>query len=180
LTVPTWRVDAAAKVRVQGRLWRMLSPRWAHDPLSGAGAARFGGRWNARDRPALYLSEDHGTAIAEYMQGFVHPGTLTPYTLDVERVLDLTDAATRSTVGVDVDSLALHWRTVRDVDKGMPASWTFSEAAVDAGFDGLRVRSAQATGWNIVLWRWNVDKHSRATVVDPDGDLPRNAKSWLP
>ncbi|MPZ55847.1 MAG: hypothetical protein GEU91_04965 [Rhizobiales bacterium] len=27
-------------------LWRAYIPRWAHDPLSGEGAARFGGRWN--------------------------------------------------------------------------------------------------------------------------------------
>ncbi len=28
------------------RLWRAYVPRWAHAPLSGDGAARFGGRWN--------------------------------------------------------------------------------------------------------------------------------------
>ena len=27
-------------------LWRAFVPQWAHLPLSGEGAARFGGRWN--------------------------------------------------------------------------------------------------------------------------------------
>lgn len=37
-------------------LFRMLSPRWAFQPLSGAGAARQGGRFNRPGQQALYLS----------------------------------------------------------------------------------------------------------------------------
>jgi RES domain-containing protein len=35
--------------------WRICKVREAHD-LSGNGAARFGGRWNHADQPAVYLA----------------------------------------------------------------------------------------------------------------------------
>ncbi|WP_276840666.1 RES domain-containing protein [Herbaspirillum huttiense] len=36
--------------------YRVHVPRWSFDPVSGAGAARFGGRLNRPGVPALYLS----------------------------------------------------------------------------------------------------------------------------
>jgi RES domain-containing protein len=50
--------------------YRALRPAWSFKPLSGAGAARNGGRWNAKGTPALYLAEDPMTALAEYNQDF--------------------------------------------------------------------------------------------------------------
>ena len=50
---------------VHGRFWRMLAPKWAHAPLSGAGAAARGGRCNEPGMPALYMSERFETAVAE-------------------------------------------------------------------------------------------------------------------
>ena len=80
-------------------MWRMLAPRWAFDPLSGAGAARAGGRWNAPGQATLYLSDSHATAIAEYQQDLPRPGTLTAYDVDAQDILDLTDLALRQAVG---------------------------------------------------------------------------------
>jgi hypothetical protein len=41
--------------------YRVHVPRWSFDPVSGAGAARFGGRLNRPGVPALYLSLETAT-----------------------------------------------------------------------------------------------------------------------
>jgi RES domain-containing protein len=46
--------------------YRAHTPRWASEPLSGAGAARQGGRPNRAGVHALYLATSQETAIAEY------------------------------------------------------------------------------------------------------------------
>jgi RES domain-containing protein len=112
----TWRFDAVARVAVEGRFWRMLAPRWAFDPLSGAGAARAGGRWNERGQAALYLSDNHATAIAEYQQDLPRPGTLTAYDVDASTILDLTAVATRRDLRVDDAFLRQPWKQARDVE----------------------------------------------------------------
>ena len=165
-----WTLDAAAHKTVVGRWWRMLSPRWHHEPLSGAGAARAGGRWNAVGMPALYLSADHGTAIAEYMQALIHPGTLAPYDVDAAAILDLTDAAVRASVGIDEAVLTLPWRRIRDIERRVPASWALAQDALAAGFEGCLVPSTQAKGVNLVLWRWDRGG-AKVTLIDPGGDL---------
>jgi RES domain-containing protein len=112
----TWRFDAVARVAVKGHFWRMLAPRWAFDPLSGAGAARAGGRWNERGQAALYLSDNHATAIAEYQQDLPRPGTLTAYDVDASTILDLTAVATRRDLRVDDAFLRQPWKQARDVE----------------------------------------------------------------
>lgn len=153
----------------------MLSPRWQHDPLSGAGAARNGGRWNARGMPALYLSATHAAAIAEYMQSLIHPGTLTPYHVRATAILDLTDPIVRKHVGVDDALLQLPWRLIRDVERRDPETWSFAQEAFEAGLDGICVGSVQDRGANLVLWRWGMEG-ATVHVVDPQADLVRTAR----
>lgn len=148
----------------------MLSPRWHQDPLSGAGAARAGGRWNPPGMPALYLSADHATAIAEYMQALVHPGTLAPYDIDAEAILDLTDPIVRTRLEFDGALLDVPWRRMRDIDRIDPPGWDLAREAAAAGLQGCRVPSVQAKGINLVLWRWGI-KGARVTLIDPAGDL---------
>jgi RES domain-containing protein len=114
------RLGGVSAVSVRGRFWRMLSPRWAFRPLSGDGAALRGGRWNALGQPALSLSENHGVAVAEYMQGLVRPGLLTPYDVASDQILDLADPALRVAAVVDQDLLRLNWREIRDIGRGRP------------------------------------------------------------
>lgn len=148
----------------------MLSPRWQHDPMSGAGAARAGGRWNAAGTPALYFSADHATAIAEYMQALIHPGTLAPYDVEADNILDLTDPAVRAASGIEDSILTLPWRRIRDIERAVPASWSLAQKALAGGFNGCLVPSMQRKGVNLVLWCWNNDS-AKITLIDPAGDL---------
>jgi hypothetical protein len=112
----------------------MLSPRRQHAPLSGDGAARAGGRWNPRGVPALYFSADHGTAIAEHMQGgLIHPGRLAPFDVENAAILDLTDVAIRTSLAVDDALLYLPWRHARGIARRIPDSGAFADAATAAG-----------------------------------------------
>jgi RES domain-containing protein len=56
--------------------WRICKQRDTHD-LSGSGAARFGGRWNRADQPAVYLAlSAAGCALDTLIQsaGLPQPG----------------------------------------------------------------------------------------------------------
>jgi RES domain-containing protein len=165
-------------VAAKGRFWRMLAPRWSFDPLSGAGAARAGGRWNAPGQATLYLSDSHATAIAEYQQNLPRPGTLTAYDVDAQAVLDLTSLPVRQAIGIDDPFLRLPWKYMRDVERRRPACWDFVMAAAGRGWNGLIVPSVQAQGTNLVLWRWNEADAPVVRHIDPLGDLPRNQGSW--
>lgn len=64
-------------IKLERRCWLLLAPKWAYRPLSGAGAALHGGRFNAPGTEALYISEDYITAICEYEQKLgIRLGTL--------------------------------------------------------------------------------------------------------
>ncbi|MBX3726172.1 MAG: RES domain-containing protein [Xanthomonadales bacterium] len=61
--------------------YRAHAPEWASQPLSGAGAAKVGGRLNRKGMPRLYLSDSIETAIPEYQQfsPLIPPLTLVTY-----------------------------------------------------------------------------------------------------
>ena len=81
-------------MRYEGLLYRALNPVHARAPLSGAGAARFGGRFNRVGRPALYTSLAPDTALREANQvGTLQPTALVAYTADVAPLLDSRDPA---------------------------------------------------------------------------------------
>jgi len=69
----------------------MIHPARHRAPFSGEGARRYGGRWNMKGWPALYLATEHATAVADYYQGLPKPGTLAPYRLQANAIVDLTD-----------------------------------------------------------------------------------------
>ncbi len=137
-----------------------------------------GGRWNAAGQAALYVSADHGTAVAEYHQDLPRPGTLTLYDITANGLIDLTDAGARTALGLADDFLRQPWKRQRDVDRLSPPSWDFAVSAAAAGVAGLIVPSAVSSGANLVLWHWNDGEGVTVSAFDPAGDLPRDAASW--
>lgn len=168
-------------IRVARRYWRMLAPKWAYDPLSGAGAAVRGGRFNPPAMPALYMSEEFSTAVAEYEQDLgIRPGTLCAYGVDSERIADLDDPGVRKTLGVDADMLRAPWKHIAFVEKRSPPTWSMAMRLLLEDIDGIRAPSVQAPGFNLVLWRWNAEGAARVAALDPLGDLPADQASWKP
>jgi len=161
-------------------LWRAYVPRWAHLPLSGDGAARFGGRWNPTGSPTIYAARELSTAWAEYNQGFVqHPALIAELRLEEARLADLTDANVLTGFGVDESIHRCEWRA--DLDAGrVPATHTLRQRLLAEDFDGVIYPSFMSPGGSCVaLWRWNGEGKPKLTVTDPDGRLPKTPASWL-
>ena len=155
-----------------GRFWRILSPRWSREPLSGEGAARHGGRWNRPGDATLYLSEAIETAFAEYQQEMgVRPGTFVAYDVGEARIVDLTDPRNLADLGIEATDLIDPWEEAAFVHKIDPATWGLADR-LQILFDGARVPSAQYPGGvNLVLWRWNERGGPDVTVLDPMTEL---------
>jgi len=128
--------------------YRYLTPRWAFLPLSGAGAAGGGGRFNRPGIEALYLSAEPDTALAEYRQGssLPHPATLAAYETELTELVDLS-------AGHDPDHWAPHWadwdcdwRWIARVERRTPPSWRLGDEAIRSGAAGLLFPSTHRGG----------------------------------
>lgn len=158
---------------LSGRFWRLLSLRWQREPLA-SGAHLTGGRWNARGTPAIYFGVDHATAIAEYHQALVQPGTLVGYDIKATAVVDLCNASMRADLDIGDDVPTCEWRLIHAVEAQEPPSWTVAQRLIEAGAHGALVPSVQREGGvNLVLWRWSADGSvgAKVTAIDPHGDL---------
>lgn len=157
---------AAAKP-FSGRTFRVVPPRWAHDPLSGEGARRHGGRFNPPGTAAFYSALDPHTAYAEYTQNlFDRPGLLCAFDVDRARVADLSDEAGLPAFGITPESLGGRWAGLTDA----PTQLLRSRLLADA-YDGAIYRSLQhLTGRNLVLWRSNETGGPAVRLVDRLGE----------
>lgn len=159
----------------QGKLYRALNPIYAKQPLSGAGAARFGGRFNAKGVPALYASLSPLTALREANQvGALQPTTLVCFEADVESIFDARDLAALAREGMKPETLAAStWRD--EMKAGEARSQIFARRLSGAGYSGLLVRSFApgATGddLNLVLWTWGAGGPARLVLIDDEGRL---------
>jgi RES domain-containing protein len=160
-------------------LWRAYVPRWAHDPLTGEGAARFGGRWNPVGQATIYAACELSTAWAEYNQGFVqHPATIVQLVLTGATLADLTNAGTLAALGVSADIHRCEWRSLQDRGQH-PPTHALRERLMAEVTHGVVYPSFMSPGGTCVaLWRWNGPNAPRLEVVDPEG-LPKTPDSWL-
>ena len=158
-----------------GTLYRALNPVWASQPLSGAGAAIYGGRFNRRGRAALYCSLTPMTAVREANQvGNLQPTTLVGLDADLSPLFDARDPAMLASKVINAATLAAPgWREAMR-GGAMSSGQAMAERLVKAGFCGLLVpsyaRGAAADATNIILWRWG-EAGNRVKLVDPTGSL---------
>jgi len=169
----------------KGHCWRVLTPKWASEPVSGAGAAAHGGRWNRPGVEALYVSEpfagplDVTTAWKEFQQDLgPRIGTLAPYEIDFACAVDLTDPASLRALGIAAADLQCLWKDM--VSRGLePPTWRICDRLIAEDVHGVRVPSAANPGGvNFVMWRLDNSPGCRVTVVDPDSALPVDRASW--
>lgn len=161
-------------------LWRAFVPQWAFAPLSGEGAARFGGRWNPVGAATVYAARELSTAWAEYNQGFVqHPALIAQLDLNDAALADLTDSEVLSSLAIPEDIHQCEWRMLLDEGK-VPQTHLLRQRLLAEGFDGVVYPSFMSPGGTCVaLWRWNAKGAPRLDVVDPDGRLPKTPASWV-
>ena len=160
-------------------LWRAFVPRWSWLPLSGEGAARFGGRWNPVGARAIYAARELSTAWAEYNQGFVqHPALIARLELTGARLADLTDEDRLAQLGADPGIHRCEWRAALDADE-VPETHALRGRLMQDGFDGVVYPSHMSPGGSCVaLWRWNGPGEPVLSAVDPEGRLPKSPESW--
>lgn len=165
-------------IRYEGKLYRALNPLYAREPLSGRGAALYGGRFNPKGMPALYASLAVLTALREANQvGNLQPTTLVAYEAAIEAVFDGRDAAALAAEGLDAEALAdPAWRE-RMRSRGEAPTQSFARRLAASGHHGLLVRSfARGAGpddLNLVLWHWAPAAPARLTLIDDEGRLSR-------
>lgn len=172
-------------MRLIGTVFRAHNPRWAFEPTSGAGAARYGGRFNPVGVPALYTSLRMEGAWREAQQGFAfkaQPLTVCAYDVDCEDVTDLTNAATLATLHVSPETLSCAWESLAD-RKRQPLSWDLALRLIAGGTAAALVPSfapgAVPADVNVVFWRWADALPHRVRVIDDERRLPRDDVSWI-
>jgi len=171
-------------VRFRGECFRAHDPNWSWSPLSGAGAALRGRRFNWPGLETLYLSLGVNTVFREVSAGFAHrltPYVLCSYDVDCADVADLRTETGRADLNVTLSDLACAWGDAL-IARREPASWGVVRRLLADGHAGMLVPSfahgAMADDINLVLWRWGPDLPHKVTVYDPTGKLPKNQLSW--
>ncbi len=167
-----------------GVVYRAHHPMWAHQPLSGDGAKKHGGRFNRRGSQALYTSLDITTAWMEAQQGFPfksQPMTLVAYQVNNVAVVDLNDSNTLQALDFPADDLACAWEYLASQNQP-PPTWLLVDKLLAFNLAGVLVRSfasgCTAKNQNLVLWRWGNIGESQVKLIDDFGRLPKTVDSW--
>jgi RES domain-containing protein len=162
----------------RGQLFRALNPVYAHEPLSGRGAALYGGRFNPKGVPALYTALSVITALKEANQvGSLQPTTLVCYEAEIDGVFDGRDDAALQAEGMNAAALAEStWRNQMKAD-GEAKTQAFARRLIAKGYRALLVKSFAAgtddTDLNLVLWQWGDSAAARLTLIDDEARLLR-------
>lgn len=185
-----WFANQLGKaVHVRADLYRVAGPRYttAADIVSGIGASKGGGRWNAPGKiRVVYLSTQPETALAEANEHFRYhalpltnglPKVVVAVRVEIDRVLDFTDAAVAKAFPEKLSTLLKEdWRAM--LDRGDEATTqAMGRAAFAAGFQGLSVPSKPVKdGVNLLVFPKRMTKSNVLTVLNPD-ELEKLGKS---
>jgi RES domain-containing protein len=160
---------------------RFLTPKWAYVPLSGAGAAAEGGRFNRPGVEALYLARTPRTALEELKQGasIVLPATLAAYKVTASDVVDLSAGFDPASWAPEWAGWDCSWKRIARIDRKIPPSWKLADEVISAGRRGILFPSTRdPRGVNLVLYPQNLAPADRVVVHDPDRRLPVDQASW--
>ena len=163
--------------RHRGLLYRALNPVFAREPLSGRGAAIYGGRFNRRGTEALCTALAPETAIREANQaGHLQPTLLLAYEADIRPIFDTRDPDALAAWTMTPDEIGdPGWRLKMNAGERVTTQ-EFASKLFDSGYAGLLVRSfapgATPANLNLVLWRWNTGDENRLSLIDDEGRLP--------
>lgn len=163
-------------MRYQGKLYRALNPIFASEPMSARGAQLYGGRFNRKGTPALYMSLSVMAALREANQaGSLQPTTLVSYNANIEHIFDCRDEAALQAEGMSMPALAdSTWRDQMKAS-GEADTQAFARRLAEAGYHGLLVRSfapgATEDDLNLVLWQWGTSAACRLTLIDDENRL---------
>ncbi len=83
-------------------VYRLVQAAYRHEPLSGQGAAMYGGRWNPKSIPLLYTTESPALSLLEVLV-HLNPKHIPDYYLVT---IDVPDSLRTYTA----DSLPPNWR----------------------------------------------------------------------
>ena len=161
--------------------FRLLTPKWACAPTSGAGAALYGGRANRQGIDAVYVSFDAQTALAEYQQlsPLMPPGTLVSFEISVGPIIDFTDGYSPNGWDPLWNDFNNDWRNLWFDKKIEPPLWILGDTAIAAAAKGILFRSSvRPAGINLVLYPGALTSDDILKVYDPAHALPKNGDSW--
>ncbi len=154
--------------------YRVITPVYAGTPLSGAGAARQGGRFNRPGQEALYLSTDEATALAEYKQDnpWLPPGTICTFFIRELRVADFSAGFDSEKWPALWSDFSVDWRAEWFGKSIEPPTWYMADDTVAEGLDGILFPSqAHPGGTNLVIYQSSVRPANQLRVYDPAGAL---------
>lgn len=160
--------------------YRAHAPRWASQPLSGAGAAMKGGRLNRPGVHALYLADSRETAIAEYTQlsPLMPPLTLVEYHVELTRVVDFRNGYDPGAWQALWQELNCNWRNDAFLQGAEPPSWVISDEVHEARAKGILFPSTKSKGVNLVVYTDTLEQGDHVSAHDPNEALPRDQSSW--
>jgi RES domain-containing protein len=162
--------------------YRALTPKWAFQPESGAGAAERGGRFNRPGVEARYLGGSPQVALLEYQAESVllPPAIVACYLVSAEPVVDFTGGYDSRSWSPLWREAFCNWKNLAYLQRVDPPSWDIGDLVRESGACGLLYRSARdVRETNLVLYPECAHLFT-APVYDPDGRLPRDDRSWRP
>ena len=160
--------------------FRANKPEWAYAPLSGAGAAKVGGRFNRQGIEALYLSLEKITALDEYQQlsPLMPPCTLCQYALAITGLVDLRQLADDGRWDADWQLWTADWREQLFNQHITPVTWMLGDMAMEHGYKGIIFPGVVSSrGTNLVVFKDMLEPDDKIEVFD-DGLLPDDRLSW--
>ncbi len=162
------------------RFYRALTPSWAHRPESGAGAALVGGRFNRPKVEARYLAATPEAALAEYQgeSALLPPATVATYQVTAEAVVDFTGGYTLKHWSPIWAEAYCNWKGLAFLENIEPPSWVIGDLVREAGHAGILYACARDPAHTCLVLFPEFSDRFRAPVYDPEGRLPRNARSW--